>query len=67
MHYNFTDLTESSIPVQTIFFFLLLFVERVRVIAMLSTSYECRGCPGVVVDCKTFFFSAHLRKTDNHL
>lgn len=34
--------------------FLVLFSKSFcRVIAMLSTSYECRGCPGVVVDCKT--------------
>ena len=62
MHYNFTDLTENSIPVQT------HFLKSSRcVIAVLSTSYECRGCPGVVVDCKTFDFLGHLRKTDNHL
>lgn len=38
---------------------------RVCVASLLSTSYECRGCPGVVVECKTFL--AHLRKTEDNL
>lgn len=41
--------------IDTCFFFRLFL--KTSVVAMLSTSYECRVCPGVVVDCKTFDFS----------